>query len=667
MDPILIDKNVCQDLTKSLQKEWIETNRLGGYASSTVPLINTRRYHGLLVAATRPPIDRYVLLSSLEEAIEIEGDKFFLSSHIYPDTVYPKGYEHLVQFSLGPFPTFIYEMGDTQIQKTIMLLERENTVLITYKLLKAEASVKLQIRPLTAFRDYHSLAMENPVLDRSLETSKGELMFQPYKGLSKLHFYHNAVIADKSGYWYRRFEYIKELERGLDYREDLFSPFSLIYSFVSTDEVFLCVSTNAKKKLNLSEMIESELKRRMKVAASFPTKDRLWSYLWQTADSFLIEKRGGEKGIIAGYHWFGDWGRDTMISLHGLLLMTGKYEEVKDILLSYSQYVNQGVIPNRFPDFAETPEYNTVDASLWYVNAVYEYLEYSDDIVTVENKFYPILKKIIKFYKEGTHYGIKMDQDGLIQAGEGNAALTWMDARVREVPVTPRHGKAVEINALWYNTLCILAELAARFEPKLKEEYETLARETKESFNRLFWSEERGYLYDVIDGKVCDDSLRPNQIFAISLAFPVLDEKRWKDVVHVVEEKLLTPFGLRTLSPQDPKYVPFYEGDPEKRDASYHQGTVWPWLIGAYVAAYLRTFGRSKEVKSKLRRQLDSLLEHIEDIGLGSVSEIFDGDPPHTPRGCISQAWSVAELLRAYELLKADEIRFEQPKEFILR
>ncbi len=667
MEPILIGKNICQDFARCIQREWLDANGLGGFASSSIGLINTRRYHGLLVAATKPPEERFVLLSALEDCLQIEQDKYFLSAHLYPGTVYPRGYEYLVQFSMDPFPTFIYEVGDTQIKKTIFMLHKENAVLITYKILRSEVPVKLEVRPLIAFRNYHRLTAENPAMNRRSEAAKGEIKIHPYESLPPLHFIHNAVITDKSGYWYKNFEYARELERGLDYREDLYAPFSLSYSFVTTDEVYLLASTQSQKNFDLSETIGQELERRMRIAAGFPTKDRVWSYLWQTAETFLVDRRGGEKGVIAGYHWFGDWGRDTMISLHGLLLMRGKFEEARDILVSYSHYVNQGIIPNRFPDFGETPEYNTVDASLWYIHAVYEYLEYSDDVSTVETKLYPVLKKIMKYYREGTHFGIKMDKDGLIQAGTGNIALTWMDARVREVPVTPRHGKPVEINALWYNALCILAGLAGRFgENKLKQEYTALAEQAKESFNRLFWCAEQGYLYDVA-AQEPDSSLRPNQIFAIGLPFPVLDEKKWKEVLRVVEEELLTPFGLRTLSPKDPKYVPFYEGDAEKRDSSYHQGTVWPWLMGTYVAAYLRAFGKSKEVKMKIRRQLDALLEHIEDIGLGSISEIFDAEYPHTARGCVSQAWSVAELLRAYELLKADEIKLQQPKEFILR
>src|SRR3989338_3561975 len=667
MEPILIGKNICQDFAKCIHREWVDANGLGGFASSTGGLINTRRYHGLLVAATKPPEERNVLLSSLEESLEIEQEKFFLSAHLYPGSVHPRGFQYLLQFSMDPFPTFIYEIGETQIRKTIFMLQKENAVVITYKLLQSEVPVKLEVRPLIAFRGYHGLASENPAINRRAETGKGEIQIHPYENLPPLHFLHNAVITDKSGYWYKNFEYARELERGLDYREDLYAPFSLIYSFVTTDEVYLVASTQNKKDFDLSDAVDRELERRTQVAASFPTKDRVWSYLWQTAETFLVDRRGGEKGVIAGYHWFGDWGRDTMISLHGLLLLRGKFEEARDILVSYSHYVNQGIIPNRFPDFGETPEYNTVDASLWYINAVYDYLEYSDDLSTVETKLYPVLKKIVKYYREGTHLGIRMDKDGLIQAGSGNVALTWMDARVRDVPVTPRHGKPVEVNALWYNALCVMARLAERFgDNKLKEEYAALAEQVKASFNRLFWCVEKNCLYDVIGAKP-DASLRPNQIFAVGLPFPVLDEKKWKDVLRAVEDELLTPMGLRTLSPKDPKYVPFYEGDSEKRDMSYHQGTVWPWLMGTYVAACLRAFGKAKEVKMKIRRQLDGLLEHVEDVGLGSVSEIFDAEYPHTARGCVSQAWSVAELLRAYELLKSDEIKLQQPKEFILR
>lgn len=668
MEPILIGKSICQDPAKFLQKEWLETNRLGGYSSSTVGLVNTRRYHGLLVAAFKPPVERYVLVSALEETVEINHEKFFLSAHVYPGTIYPRGFEYLSQFSQEPFPSFIYEIGEVRIQKTIFTLNRENTVVVSYKLLGPAADIKLSVTPLIAYRDYHSLTVENPVLNGNLETAKGSVRMQPYPNLPPLHFVHNAVITDKSGYWYKNFEYLREMERGLDYREDLYSPFTLIYSFHGTDEVFLCASTQAKKDFDFSDAMDAELERRMRIQAACPAKERLWSYLWQTADTFVVDRRGGERGLIAGYHWFGDWGRDTMISLHGLLLIQGKYEEARDILLSYSNYVNQGIIPNRFPDVGDTPEYNTVDASLWYINAAYEYLEYSDDVKTAESRLYPVIKKILKFYREGTHFGIRMAADGLIEAGAGRVALTWMDARVREVPVTPRHGKPVEINALWYNALMIGAELAGRFgDSKLKGEYEALASRTKEGFNRLFWCEEKRHLYDVVTPESSDSSLRPNQLFSISLPFAVLDEKKWKEVLRILEEELLTPYGFRTLSPKDPRYIAHYEGDPDRRDSSYHQGTVWPWLLGPFVAAYLKAFGPSKEVKMKMKRRLDLLLEHVEDYGLGSVSEIFDADPPHTPRGCVSQAWNVAELLRAYELLRSDEARFFQPQEFSLR
>jgi predicted glycogen debranching enzyme len=669
VDPIVIPKNVCQDLVKSIQKEWVETNSLGGYASSTVSLVNTRRYHSLLTAANKPPLERFVLLSSLEDALELDGEKFYLSCHFYPDTVYPRGHEYLTQFSLDPFPTFLYEIGATHVKKTIFLLHRENTVVIAYKLLETDASsVKLEVKPLAAFRDYHALTQENSALNPALELAKGQVKFHPYAGLAPLYFHHNAVIVDKAGYWYRNFEYVRELERGLDHHEDLFAPFALIYSFLAAEEVYLVASTQPLRSFDFEDAMARELERRRKIAATFPTKDRLWFYLWQSAESFVVERRGGEKAILAGYHWFGDWGRDTMISLHGLLLTRGQYEVAKSVLLSYSQYVNKGVIPNRFPDFGDTPEYNTIDASLWYVNAVYEYLEYTDDVESVERQLYPVLKKIVKFYREGTHYGIRMNANGLVQGGEGNVALTWMDARVRGVPVTPRHGQPVEINALWYNALCVVGTLAGRFgESKVREECEALAKKARESFNQLLWNEERGCLFDGISENGPDPSVRPNQIFALSLAFPVLDEKRWKDVLRVVEEELMTPYGLRTLSPKDPKYIPYYEGDPSKRDSAYHQGAVWPWLMGAFVAAYLRAYGSSKDVRTKVRRWLDPLLEHVEEEGLATISEIFDGDPPHMARGCISQAWSVAELLRSYELLKPEDVRLERPKELILR
>ncbi len=669
MKTLSFGREACQDLEWALKREWLETNGLGGYCSSTIVGTNTRRYHGLLVAATQPPKARYVLLSGFEESLYVDNQKFELSSNIYPDIVHPKGYVFLERFLQSPFPTFIYQIDEVTVEKSVIMIYGENTVAVSYRLLTGEANrIRLELRPKIAYRDFHSLGYENNEINKTLSVQKGVASLAPYPGLPPVYFYHNAAITDKSSYWYKQVEYPEEKERGFDSQEDLFSPCSFIFSFAGGEEAYCVVSTQRKEKADIAELRFSEEKRRSSLEAPLEIQKEEIQTLWRSSSNFIVRAKDGLRRVIAGYHWFEDWGRDTFVSLPGLSLITQRYDVAKDLLLAYARYESQGMIPNRFPDLEIEPDYHSVDASLWYVNAVYEYFLETEDNETVMNELYPVLKKIMMRYKNGTRFDIRMDSDGLLLAGNPHTHLTWMDACIGDVPVTSRHGKPVEVNALWYNALKIMETFGSLFkDEKEGGVFRDLAFQTKESFNEAFWDKRTENLYDVVRPDFKDESVRPNQIFSISLPFPVLNPVYWKSVIKKIDDELLTPAGLRSLSPKSPDYCGVYSGGPMERDRIYHQGCVWPWLIGPYVLASLKHYGRTKTVKMRLMKILDSMLTHLQDAGIGYVSEMFDGDAPHLSRGAIAQAWSVAEILRAYIELVRDELKIDQAREFVLR
>ncbi|MFC2173802.1 amylo-alpha-1,6-glucosidase [Acidobacteriota bacterium] len=651
------DSSVCQNFSEAVEKEWLESNGLGGFASSTIIGANTRRYHGLLVAAMTPPLGRLVLLSKYEEELEIDGVTFPLSSNIYFNAVHPDGFSRLERFSLEPNPVFTFRAGEVEVRKEILMIHGENTVVVSYTItgLPDSADVRLHLRPLIAFRDYHCHTHANDDIARDYQVYPGCVVFQPYSGVPQLYLYHPPCELLPTGYWYRNFEYPNEVRRGLDYREDLFNPCQMSFSPRNGEPVQLVASLDKHDTYPVEEKTAQEKHRRALILETRDGKamDRRLEMLLLAADSFIVKRAGIGSGrsIIAGYHWFGDWGRDTLIALPGLTLCTGQADVARTILLTFARQIKYGLVPNLFADHSGEALYNSVDASLWFVNAVYEYATRTDDFDTVKSWFLDPLKQIIAAYREGTLFNIRMDEDGLISAGAPGVQLTWMDAKVNDWVVTQRHGKPVEINALWYNALRIMETFAEKLGLEQDgAEYGKIAALTRASFNRLFWNEALGCLYDVIDKEHKDASIRPNQVFAISLPYPVLDEGRWAQMLSVVDEHLVTPYGLRTLSPSDPKYHGRYEGNPTSRDSAYHQGIVWPWLMGSYLTAKMKAGGRDTEaVKKELWDYLEPLLNHLEEGGLGSVSEIYDGDSPHRPKGCISQAWSVAELLRVLQ------------------
>jgi predicted glycogen debranching enzyme len=626
-----------------IEREWLETNGIGGFSSSTVAGLNTRRYHGLLTAATRPPVGRFVLLSKFEETLIIDGRRYEFSANQYPGVIHPQGFNYLTAFQLNPFPTFVYEIEGVCIEKSVFMVHGENTTVVQYKLTTNREHVKLEIRPLIAYRDYHSTTHENAALNPQVETEPGQTSFTPYPDLPAFHLAHDPAEIDANGFWYRNFQYAIEQERGLDFSEDLFSPCALTFDLSATNNVSVIASTERRDASNANTYRDAEIERRSRLNQP---ADKLIRLLTTAADQFIVaRKRGGT--VVAGYHWFADWGRDTMISLPGLTLVNGRWDIAKSILEEFAAHVDQGMLPNRFPDAGEAAEYNTVDATLWFFEAVRSYLRYTNDYEFVRASLYAVLKDIVDWHIKGTRYQIHVDDDGLLFSGEAGAQLTWMDAKVGDCVVTPRHGKPVEIQALWYNALRVVEHLADKFnEPNMKALYRRMADKAHASFNEVFWNEQSGCLYDVVNGDSRDASIRPNQVIAISLTDSMLSKERAASVLRVVERELLTPRGLRTLSPADPNYIGRYEGGPAIRDGAYHQGTVWPWLMGPYITAYVKTFGR--EAGSRfVSMWLESFEEHLHEACLGQVSEIFDGDVPHRPRGCVAQAWSVAELLRA--------------------
>jgi predicted glycogen debranching enzyme len=647
--PIEFDHLICSDLGQATRLEWLETNGIGGFASSSIIGMNTRRYHGLLVAATKPPVGRTVLLSKLEEAVLLGGKRYELSANQYAGAIHPEGYLLLDSFRLDPFPVFTYRIEDVEIEKTVFLVHGENTVVIQYELLGnlAGRSAILEVRALVAFRDYHSTTHVNSSIRTEVASAPGVATITPYDGLPSLHFAHNAQAIDSAGFWFYNFEYERERERGLDYLEDLFSPLLLSFDLARTATAAVIASMLAHEAAEARMLEDEEIERRERLKPVQET-DVFATVLTAAADQFVVA-RGDQNSVIAGYPWFSDWGRDTMISLPGLSLVTGRFDIARNILRAFARSMDQGMLPNRFPDAGETPEYNTVDATLWMFHAVSEFLRYTGDTDFVRAELYQKLADSIAWHERGTRYGIRVDSDGLLRAGQQGVQLTWMDAKVGDWVVTPREGKPVEIQALWYSALCVMEELARAFGRGAEAgHYSALAGRVRGSFESAFWNEQDGCLYDVVGTAGPDRSIRPNQIFAVSLPHALLSGERARRVVDVVEWELLTPYGLRTLSPRDPNYKGRYSGDQRSRDSAYHQGTVWPWLLGPFLTAYLKVHANDPQVRLRADRFLDAIRSHLWQAGLGQISEIFDGDAPHHPGGCIAQAWSVAEILRVY-------------------
>ncbi|MCI0710908.1 MAG: amylo-alpha-1,6-glucosidase [Chloroflexi bacterium] len=641
---ILID---CTNYDECERREWLVTNGIGGYASGTVPSTLTRNYHGYLVAALNPPLDRTVLVSKLDEMVTVDGKEYPLfvnrwKSHDEPPE--PNGFEYLESFVLdGSVPTWTYRVAGIDIQKRVWMAYGENTSYVQYT---ASAPVSIGIKVMVNYKNFHD-AMKTGDINVDVEHFTDGVAVTTEVFTFYL-FSERAKVQIRSE-WQTDYFLPVEKYRGEPELTDHFHAVTFTAELRPDEGVTFVFSTEAMPELDEIKVLAAVKNREKQlIEQSGMEQEPQWiQQLVLAADQFIVRRDvpGIENGrtIIAGYHWFSDWGRDTMIALPGLTLTTGRYVEAAAILRTFAKFVDRGMLPNRFPDDNEAPEYNTVDATLWYFEAIRAYYTMTGDRQLV-NELFPIMEDIINWHIKGTRYHIKMDgRDGLLYAGQDDVQLTWMDVKIRDWVVTPRTGKAVEINALWYNAQCIMAEFAALL--GAEDVYSEIAEKTKTSYSK-FWNEETGYLFDVIEGPAGNDpSLRPNQIFAVSIGRDLLTSEQQKAVVDSCVEHLVTPYGLRSLAPLEPDYIGHYGGERKIRDAAYHQGTVWAWLAGHTAQAHNHVY---QDIEQKLAF-LKPFEAHLKEYGVGTISEIFDGDFPHTPRGTIAQAWSVAEVLRVWE------------------
>ena len=647
------DKTVLNNYDEAVQDEWLETNGLGGWAGSSIIGCNTRRYHGLLVAATVPPTERMNLVNKLDETIILSNQRFDLSTNDYGDVISPQGYQYLSSFKKDLFPEWIYEVNGIKLTKTIAMVHGENTTLIIYKVEKANEPFILELLPLISARGYHSLQHAYNNIFWDVQFENGIFKNQPFYGAPNIYLSVPGATYKHDPRWFYRFNYAVEKYRGLDFEEDLFNHGMFTLELKEGDSLGIIISTEDPQNRNVHILLEQENLRRKDLIKGYE-KNEILQQLKLAADQFIVKRDEDLKTVIAGYHWFTDWSRDTMISLPGLCLSTARYEDAKKIIAAFAKNVSMGMLPNRFTDNNEPPEYNNVDGTLWYFVAIYKYLEHTNDTEFILKEILPVLKNIIDWHFKGTRYNIHVDEDGLLYAGEKGVQLTWMDAKIGDWVVTPRMGKPVEIQALWYNTLNIFSKL---LEMNGQEEDARIvcidANKAKKSFLQKFWFEEGHYLYDVIDEKENPDAtLRPNQLFAISLPFALIEGEQAEAVLKIMEEQLYTPVGLKSLPKSDVHYVPVYGGDTYHRDSSYHEGTVWSWLLGPYIDALMKSESENKKAKAK--KVIEDFKYHLNEGCIGSVSEIFDADEPHHPRGCVAQAWGVAEILRVikdYDLL----------------
>jgi predicted glycogen debranching enzyme len=657
-------REVTGNLVVAESREWLVTNGIGGFASGTIAGHLTRRYHGLLMAALKPPLGRTLLLAKLEETVEYDGiypesGRFYeLYCNRWSDgSIEPDGYKHMEGFRLeGTTPVWTFAIANALLEKRIWMQPGANTTYIQYKLVRATGPMTIDIRTLVNYRDYHATTIMD---DREVDIQKVENGLSLVLDEDATPFYllsDTAQITPQFD-WYEDFFLSVEDYRGQRDIQDDHMKAGRIRQTLRLGESFVVVaSTNPSPNLdvNVAWQERSDYEQELLSRAGVTNADPAMQQLVLAADQFIVKRPTAKdvngRSIIAGYHWFGDWGRDTMIALPGLTLNTNRPEIAASILRTYAQFVDQGMIPNRFPDAGEKPEYNTVDATLWYFEALRAYYAATGDKELLA-ELYPVLEDIIKWHKRGTRYNIQMDKtDGLIYAGEVGVQLTWMDAKIGNWVVTDRIGKPVEINALWYNALRSMAEFARELD-RDGSTYDELADNTQSGFAR-YWNDKMGYLYDILDGPDGHDGkLRPNQLFAISLHHSPLPESQRRSVVDACARHLLTGHGLRSLSPDDEHYIGQYGGDQLKRDGAYHQGIVWAWLIGAFIDAHLRVYNDPEMAKGFL----SPLIQELLDDGVGSISEIFDGDPPYTPRGCIAQAWSVAEVLRVWQNIEQFE------------
>ena len=641
-------------LKPETQYEWLETDGLGAFASGTSSGVRTRRYHNVLMIAKNPPSERVILVNGFDAWVETPHGTFPISTQAYRnDTFWPEGFLLRRSFASAPWPTWIYDLGESlQIKQELFVPDGIQGTAIRWQVIGSALGVKLHVKPFLSARDYHSMHHEND--DMNLETRKqnDEVIWQPYSDSPEIFAESTGEFEDKPE-WFQSFHYEKEAQRGLDTMEDLGCPGEFHFELDQSDGILLLGA--GQRLSNQINSAGSPAERVFEIVHDTElTRRQAITRVERSAEQYIVKRDSG-KTIIAGYPWFTDWGRDTFIAIRGLCLARDDHETAKSILVSWADTVSEGMIPNRFPDHGEAPEYNSVDASLWYIIAVYEYWQLLDRLGIVKNadetsKLESAIEAILEGYSNGTRHGIGKDEDGLIAAGEEGVQLTWMDAKVGDWVVTPRIGKPVEIQCMWINALWIAAQFSPVWKPHLKR--------AEQSFEEKFWNEQASCLYDIVDenheaGRN-DAAIRPNQIMAVGgLPYSTVDGEKAKAILATVESKLLTPLGLRSLGPDDAEYKPVYTGGVLERDGAYHQGTVWPWLIGPFVEAWFNVNGRSKKTADDAKtRFLYPLEAHLETSGLGHISEISDATSPYTPRGCPFQAWSLSEFIRIQKLIE---------------
>lgn len=644
MGYIKFDKSQLVNLEYSLRKEFLRSNQNGAYSSSTIISCNTRKYHGLLVAP-QPGIDQdnHVLLSSIDESIIQHDVDFNLGIHKYQGDIYnPKGHKYLIDFTAEPVPTQTYRVGGVILTKEIMLCTKTDQLIVKYTLTDAHSPTKLLLRPFLAFRNVHQLTKSNIWVDSKYETVPNGISMRLYEGYTpvfmqfskKLQYTH---VPD----WYFNVEYLKERERGYECHEDLFVPGFFEMDIEKGESVYFSASTKKQIPQDLEALFKEELESRI-------PRNNFENCLENSARQFFV--RSGDKvEIVAGFPWFGRWGRDTFISLPGLSLALGDHKTCKAVIDTMLSELKGPLFPNI--GSGQNSAYNSVDAPLWFFWALQQYAIYTNTQASTWSQYGEKMKLILNGFRIGTLFNIHMLENGLIYAGETGKALTWMDAVVEGVAVTPRIGLPVEINALWYNAVMFSLEVAKLAKDEaFVESWQLIADGIPKAFKDTFWSEERGYLADYIGSKGAHWSIRPNMLFACSLPYMPIDEDIRKLIIDKIRLQLLTPRGLRTLSPEDPQYKGFYYGDQATRDRAYHQGTIWPWLIGHYAEAYLKIHGKAglSHIEKLYRGFEEEMFEH----GIGTLSEVFDGDPPYRAAGAISQAWSVAEVIRMNWIIK---------------
>ncbi|MGI6492348.1 MAG: amylo-alpha-1,6-glucosidase [Pelotomaculum sp.] len=653
-------KEDWRTLEKGIEHEWLVTNGIGGYASGTIINLNTRKYHGLLIAAHNPPGHRVLHLAKLDERFHTGDCTYILAANENRSGFVEYGFIHLQQVKAEPLPTFTYSFADITLVKTIFMVHGQNTTLINYQVFNGAKKAVLTLTPMINNRGHHHITSRGEI-KFTQQNKEGRVLIKGREGLPPLllAISSGTYIPDES--WYNGMAYAGELERGENPYEDHFIPGRFEIPLAPGEVKTFTVAASTEETVSLfgEALLEAERERLKSLVRQAGYGDDLACSLVQAADAFIVQRRStGKESIIAGYPWFDDWGRDAMIALPGLTLVTKRFADAREVLLTFARHCRRGLLPNAFFDGLKEPVYNTVDASLWFVNAVYQFLIYTGDLDFVREKLYPVARDIIQWYKEGTDFHIRMDADGLITAGSEELQLTWMDAKVDRWVVTPRHGKAVEINALWYNAVSILNALSTRLGFQMP--WPDLPARIKDSFIAAFWDEENNYLNDVVTPEGPDKCLRPNQLMAVSLPFTMLNRAMGRQVVQRVWQELYATYGIRSLSPSDSCYKGVYLGDRLQRDGAYHQGTAWSWLMGPFITAYRRVNGYSPASRAQARRFIQPFRSQLREHGVGYISEIFDADEPVYPRGCYAQAWGVAEVLRA---LVEDVLEIRPPYE----